>query len=181
MEERERKRWLWGTAALALVMLGLAWSGEEAPAPAVARDAPAEAPGKAEPREGRWKILGTEEASKEQALKDPFSLSHRERGSAVENAEAPEESPAPMPVKTPERNPPVEKSGTEKEEKAVKWALKGILSGAEERLAIVSNGKETRTVGVGETFGDRVVTAIGEDSLSFSDAAGGGELHLPGF
>ncbi len=178
MAERDRKKWLLGASVLVLAMLGLVWSEEEAPAPLVAKDAPMQANKEPKKKEGRWKILGAEEAAKEQSLKDPFSLLHEERGhtgktvvSSVSQASTGAEMIPEIPIE--------EKEGKGKKDTA--WTLKGVVSGEKERLAIVSDGAETRTVAVGETFGDRVVTAIGEDFLSFSDGDGSGELRLPGF
>ena len=180
MAERDGKKWLLGALALLLAIAGLLWNGEETPVPAVARDVPMQADGETEKREGRWNILGTEEASREQPLKDPFSLLHGERGSAEKKTDSPA-SPSPEAAETARETPPVKRAEKDSGKKDAEWTLKGVLSGEKERLAIVSNGRETRTVAVGETFGHRVVTAIGEDSLSFSDETGEGELRLPGF
>ena len=173
----ERKKWLAAAFALLLLMLGAAWLPEDAPVSVEAGDFPEEKQERPE-KEGRWKILGEETAAKGEKLQDPFSLLHERRGSAEKKeillpAEKEEASSAPS-------VPPAVEAKPDKAP-SPEWVLKGILSGAEGRLAIVSNGKETRSVAVGEHFGDWVVEDIGEDVLTFSGNGGGGQLRLPAF
>ncbi|MBQ3971517.1 MAG: hypothetical protein II687_04845, partial [Selenomonadaceae bacterium] len=138
-------------------------------------------------REGRWKILGEETAAKGDKLQDPFSLLHEGREGAAKKEILPpagkEETPPvaqvhPAMGAKPDVKPDVKPDAKPGKVSPPAWVLKGILSGAEGRLAIVSNGKETRSVAVGEHFGECVVEDIGEDFLTFSGDGGGGQLQL---
>ena len=176
----ERQKWLVAASALLLLMLGTVWLPEDEEVSVEAGDVPEEKQELPE-KEGRWKILGEETTAKGEKLQDPFSQLHEGRDGAAKKEILPsagtEEAPPAAPIP-----PTVEaKPDAKPDQVSPEWVLKGILSGAEGRLAIVSNGKETRSVSVGEHFGDCVVEDIGEDFLIFSGNGGGGQLRLPAF
>lgn len=177
----EGKRWLVLAAFLGALSLGAMFFPEDAPVSVVAGNHPKEGERGAalQEKEGRWKILG-EEIAKGKELKDPFTLLHegREEGSREMGGETPREAPR---LSGPVAEGPVRAQMTKAETVSREWTLKGVLSGEKGRIAIVSNGEETRDVAVGESFGGRTVVAIEETSLHFSAVDGGGEMHLPGF
>ena len=175
-----RRAWVPGVA-LATLAAVFAWVPEDPSGPVEAGNL-TELPPKEEQDPGkRWEILGMEAAKEGKTLKNPFSLLHEERGNipvapekppreSKSTAASPPSSPQPSFRETAPPKPPEEK-----------WRLQGIVSGEGNRLAIVSNGKETRSVAVGEQFGNFVVEAIEEDSLRFTGSSGEGRLQLPVF
>ena len=180
-----RKRWGLMASALAVLAIGMMYCfSDEPPAPAEAGNQGmmlAQAPSSGHPSPGeRWNILGEKAAEDGKNLQDPFSLLHETREQAVMQGK-PEESIGTVAGHSPPASeaiqivPVKEKDGGKPE-----WVLKGIILGTTDRLAIVSNGKETRSVTVGECFGGYVVCGIGEASLRFSGDDGEGELYLPG-
>jgi len=185
----ERQKWLVAAFALLLLTMGAIWLPEDEPVSVKAGDFPGEKQESPE-KGGRWKILGEETAAKGEKLQDPFSLLHEGREGAAKKEILPpagkEETPPvaqvpPAMGAKPDVKPDVKPDAKSDKVSPPAWVLKGILSGAEGRMAIVSNGKETRSVAVGEHFGDCVVEDIGEDFLTFSGNGGGGQLRLPAF
>ena len=180
----ERQKYLVLASGLAVLAIGTICFPEDAPVSVEAGNLQGQMPredGRTDDSCGeRRKILGMEAAAEGKTLKDPFTLLHEERGQA-KDAKA-EEAPKPAPPQTaaaaphPAREAKLSKPAQKPKEE---WALKGVVSGAEGRLAIVSNGKETRTVAAGEQFGNRVVQAIDEDSLRFSEGNSEGKMSLP--
>ncbi len=186
----EKQKWAGIAAALVILAIGVVCVPEEAPVPAEAgnpQERRSDGARRMEPREeGQWNILGAKLAAEGKETRNPFSLMHEDRGTGLalpeEKTEPPEEPskpPLPAVLTVPVSTPPAVQQA-EKREKEPAWVLKGILSGEEGRLAILSNGKETVNAVAGETFGHWVVQEIGEDFVRFSDEHGGGELRMPG-
>ena len=182
----EGRKWAGAAAVLAILAIGVICVPEDASVPAEAgnpQERRAEEARQTDSRgEGQWNILGAEMAAEGKETRNPFSLMHEDRGTGMalpeektEPVEPPLSAVSLAPVSTP---PAVQQAGTYEKEPA--WVLKGILSGEEGRLAILSNGKETVNAVVGEKFGRWVVQEIGEDFVRFSGDHGGGELRMPG-
>ena len=125
-------------------------------------------------------LKGSGQAIPADAIGNPFSLLHEKRrgeGRAEETPaparkigsadKAPQAAAPSMPL------PVVRGAGAP--------ALKGIVSGAQSRLAILSDGTQTATLAVGESFAGFVVESIEADGVSVRGEAGTAWLALPAF
>ncbi len=183
----EEKKWRILAAALAVLLAGIIWFPEDDAVSVAALEVPEKGQKdgtweKEKEKEGSWKILGTESAFEGKKLKNPFTLLHEERGNVVQaGGDAQKADPTERSVPAVAEIPVYAEKGSERGKTSSEWILKGILSGEKGRIAIVSNGEETRDVAVGERFGNRVVTAIEEGSLRFLGEDGEGQLQMPGF
>ncbi len=118
---------------------------------------------------GRWKILGDEKAEAAKEIRNPFHLLHESRDEEVPRQETLEKLPKPaQATHSDEKKDAVTKTSSVQVPEKTAWQLKGIVSGQNGSLAILSNGKETKTLGVGQEFDGRILQEIFENRVVLS-------------
>ena len=105
---------------------------------------------------GRQSVKGMEKAAGKQVLHDPFTLAHETEAEAAQIAQPkPQTPPAPekaSPSVPPKQAPPTPQAESY-EPPAPSLALQGIAGGEQGRLAILSDGRQSMALAVGESLG----------------------------
>lgn len=184
LDEAVRKRCL---AAAGAMVVGLVCffllPEEEASVTALKQEEPAVQP-VAGQKKGADRILGMELAAKKEDLKDPFTLMHEDRESSREISGQGKMEAGKV---VPKEQPPLPAGGAgdrtaapaDKEKKSA-IVLQGVASGEGGRLALLSDGKESRSVTVGEVYQGKTVTEIGDTYICLSGQLGEERIDLPG-
>lgn len=117
---------------------------------------------------GRWKILGDEKAEAAKEIRNPFHLLHESRED-IPRQEGLENLPEQIQPAIPDgKNDAGMKPSPAQVSEKTAWQLKGIVSGQNGSLAILSNGKETKTLGIGQEFDGRILQEIFENRVVLS-------------
>ncbi len=77
---------------------------------------------------------------------------------------------------TPVKNQTVNEIKTDKPK--AEWKLTGVVIVGESKTAILSREKETKTLSVGDSFDDKIITDISENYILYNNAGGQGRLDL---
>ena len=116
-------------------------------------------------------------------VRNPFTYAHETRDEAERiEAPAPEAKPQLEPTNTASVVQPSEnKVVTAPIEPAPTLNLVGIADGGAEKLALISDGKTTGTLGIGEVFAGAQVMEIGQDYVKLAGENGEVTLRMKGF
>ncbi len=118
---------------------------------------------------GRWKILGDEKAEAAKEIRNPFHLLHESREEDIPRKESLENLPNKIQPAIPDgKNDAGMKPVPVQVSEKTAWQLKGIVSGQNGSLAILSNGKETKTLGIGQDFDGWVLQEISGNRVVLS-------------
>ena len=113
---------------------------------------------------GRQSVKGMEKAAGKQVLHDPFTLVHETEAEAArvtqERQQAPSAPEKASPTVPSKQMPPAPSQAESHEPVMPSLVLQGIAGGEQGRLAILSDGRQSMALGVGESLGAWQVQAI---------------------
>lgn len=131
-------------------------------------------------------------ADEDKEIRNPFTLAHEKRGETakVSNTEIsnalsnPSLSATDVSKKAKIQNSTKTPKAQEKQETQTKvkptadWKLTGIVIIGDKKTAIISHGDENMPLKLGGSFDNKIIVAIEENYILYSDNSGGGRLDL---
>ena len=115
-------------------------------------------------------------------IKNPFTFSHETQDEEPSNNDVKPKIKPESNAKilrndnTPVKNQKVNK--IKKDTPKAEWKLTGVVIVGESKTAILSREKETKTLSVGDSFDDKIITDISENYILYKNSGGQGRLDL---